>query len=622
MREPRNPFSMRTSEHIESDDTFLRLFGPGVLEMLPKDNLLEKVQIFLSAPGGGKTSLFRLFTPNVLQTLHRSRNIDDYKDIYQRLKALDIVSEDGPSILGIMLSCAKNYAVIDDISMDQGRKDRLLFSLLNSRIILSMLQGALVLNNLHYPEDLDKIKIHSNTVDIPTTIPLLGTGYQLYEWACSVEQKVCELIDSFNPHDVSIEGSSTLDVLSILNPKNILIDNCPIVKYVLLMFDNVQKLTESQRKILMASLFDIRPPCGIWIAERLEALRPDEMLAPGSTTGREYGEPVILEKYWKTSKHFENIIKNIADRRSRLNPDANIGPFAGCLEDTIDSREYNIKFSEAIEVIRNRINSNYSGNQRYEKWIKSREELVGSVHQLAIEWRKLEILIARDLRRGQMIFDFALEEEEGNSSSSLKAAAEYFLYHEFNIPYYYGMTRLTNLASFNIEQFLSFSEDIFEEIISKTLIRERPQLSPTRQEAILKKAIQQRWQELPRKIQKGRETQKLLEAIYNFAKTETLRPNAPYAPGVTGIAISMDDRDKLIKGMSTNRVYNSLALVLSSCISNNLLEVSLDRAQGKKGLTWMVLYLNRWLCLKFNLPLQYGGWRQKSLSELCKWLDV
>src|SRR5208337_3444304 len=101
---------------------------------------------------------------------------------------------------------------------------------------------------------------------------------------------------------------------------------------------------------------------------------------------------------------------------------------------------------------------------------------------------------------------------------------------------YYGISRLKNLASSNIEQFLAFAGDIFEEIISKTLLRQAPQLSPLRQEIIIRKAVQQRWLELPRKIERGREVQKFLEAIHHFTKRETEKPNAPYAPGVTGIA--------------------------------------------------------------------------------------
>ena len=35
----------------------------------------------------------------------------------------------------------------------------------------------------------------------------------------------------------------------------------------------------------------------------------------------------------------------------------------------------------------------------------------------------------------------------------------------------------------------------------------------------------------------------------------------------------------------------------------------------------MVLYLNRMFCVYFDLPLEYGGFREKSLDELTGWIN-
>ena len=43
MREPRNPFRLRASEAIESDTTFLKLFGPRYAHLLPEGTQLWSI---------------------------------------------------------------------------------------------------------------------------------------------------------------------------------------------------------------------------------------------------------------------------------------------------------------------------------------------------------------------------------------------------------------------------------------------------------------------------------------------------------------------------------------------------------------------------------------------------
>src|SRR5262245_24126452 len=184
MKEPRNPFRLRASEHIESDTTFLHLFGPGMLDLLPKERLLENVRILRSAPGGGKTSLMRLFTPSVLLALHAHRTRDECRELYQRMQELSVIDESGPRLLGVMLSCARNYAALADMGFDQRRQERLLFGLLNVRIVLATLRGALALCGLDYPGSLYRL----NIALLPGAEPPLGvrfpcSGKEMYDWA-------------------------------------------------------------------------------------------------------------------------------------------------------------------------------------------------------------------------------------------------------------------------------------------------------------------------------------------------------------------------------------------------------------------------------------------------------
>jgi hypothetical protein len=187
------------------------------------------------------------------------------------------------------------------------------------------------------------------------------------------------------------------------------------------------------------------------------------------------------------------------------------------------------------------------------------------------------------------------------------------------VPYYFGISRLAVLASSNLEQFLRLVGDEFEEVVAATIMRKVPSLAAERQDSILRKASEAVWREIPRRAKYGDQVSRLLESVARFARDTTYQPNAPYSPGVTGVAISMDDRSKLLDPayLRRNEEHKLLAEIIAAALSQNLLEAQLD--YRVKGGDWMVLNLNRLLCARFDLPLQYGGFRERSLKELVAW---
>lgn len=628
MRETRNPFKILSSEAIERESIFLRLFGPGVLGILDtlKDTAWSSLQTFRSAPGGGKTSLFRLFTPQSLLTLYESQSSDEYRDLYLRLKGLNVISETGPNILGVYLSCARNYAALEDLEIERSLKDRLLFSLLNSRIILATLRSVLEFKKLSYPDDLDKLFINRPPqTDIPFTIPVPCSGVELNRWASELERAVCNAIDSFTLIKTEeLVGHDTLYCLLFLTPDCIMVNRTRIEAHILLMLDDVHKLTNQQRNQLRKVIYELRAPIGIWLAERLQALTPEEILLEGALPGREYLPPIVLEEFWRRGRteQFEKLVSNIAERRAKLSTEVQIGTLESGLQDILESGVY----ETAFHTVSKRVDDIFFSTRKFELW-KDKTKIEGTSREKAIAVRALEILVDREVSSAQRkLVDIPISEKilETQTGSNVNAAAEWFLSREFNIPYYFGFSRIARLSSSNIEQFLMMSGELFEEIISASLLRKARVLSPTRQEEILKKVAKLRWDEIPRTISNGRDVIRFLESLRQFCLSESLRLNAPYAPGVTGIAISMRDRDRLItsSNQKISTKYSKLAKILSVCISNNLLEASLDRKQGARGgKTWMILYLNRLLCLHFGLPLQYVGWRPRTLDQLCSYVE-
>ncbi len=628
MREPRNPFRLRASEHIESDATFLRLFEPSMLDLLPGEQLWERVRILRSAPGGGKTTLMRLFTPQVLLTLHAYRTRDDCRELYSRLESLGVIGDAGPRLLGIFLSCSRNYATLADMEIDDGRKQRLLFGLLDARLILAALRGALAMRRLDYPDEVDRLTISAQEGTEPApglTFPCKGN--LLYEWAKRIEENVCEAIDSFDPSQLeTLTGHEVLASFSIIRPEHLLIDGSPVADRTLVMLDDVHKLTATQRETVLRGLLELRSPVTTWVAERFEALSTDEMLSPGATGGRDYDKVIFVEQFWREKnrkQRLEKLLLNVADRRARAATDVEIGSFASCLQGSIESIPWQERIVSAANDVAERVRRVGDRGALYQEWIAARESMTGTALEKLLAWRTLEILIERDRKKQQQTLDFALssEELEAREGSDVEAAAELFLARELGLPYYFGASRLASLASANVEQFLWLAGEAFEEVVSAALIKKPIDLAPDRQEAIVRRTIAEWWEEIPRRVRYGRQVRDLLQAIGGFAHHVTYQSNAPYSPGVTGIAISMRDRDRLrdpeaLKGATG---LQQVADVMASAIAHNLLEPILD--YKVKGGRWMVLYLNRALCVQFRLPLHYGGFRERRLSDIRQWLD-
>lgn len=624
MNEPRNPFALGRSESIDSDSVFLQLFEPVILDVFPTDDLFAKIHIIRSAPGGGKTSLLRLFTPGVLQALYSYRSSEAYKDLYSQLVGLGAFDENGPQLLGVMLSCSRAFADFEDLPLEPRSRARLLTALLNAKILLAALRGALALRQRSFPRDLGLVTFNVEPDTAPTLDgqPFPTAGPAVYAWAQRVEREVYDAANSFRPLVQPPPGHEELFSLRLIGEGRLRVEGAPVARHSLLMIDNVHELTARQREHFLQLVFADSMPRHVWFAERLSALPPTEMLNSGAVTGRD-NVVILLEEFWRERRRrLEKLLLNIADRRSRYARDTDVHEFAPHLEDSLDGVHWSQAFVGALRSIEERVRVQAAARPTFSEWVASRATTTGTPRERATAWRVLEILMARELRDSQMLLEMPLSEDEllSKDDSSVSAAAELFLAREAGVPYYYGPTTLASLASFNIEQFLRLAGGMFEELISAALIRQPSTLRADRQERVLEKAVRERWLDVPNRVEYGRDVQRLLDAIGEFSRWQTYLPNAPYAPGVTGIGITMVDRDVLRNPVGPmNHEYEHLSRVISAALSHNLLEAYLD--VKCKGKTWMLLYLNRSLCVRFQLPLQYGGWRPKNLRDLAGWLQ-
>ena len=626
MKDLHNPFTMLSSENIKDDELFLKLFSSDVMQVIPYDAFGDKVKIFRSGPGGGKTSIFRIFRPQSLIIINNQKEQEEYTELANELQKREVISENGPKLLGIYLRL-NDYSDCDDLPFNSKQKEKIFFSLIGTRLILKTIKGIQILKNLETKE-LKKIKIKNlEDADIGiTSIPC--NGLDLYCWASKLEREICSILYSFVPkHNENISCFNGLEFLKILSPQNFLIDEKPIISNSLLMLDDLHELRPKQRQILLEKLILTRYPLSIWLSERLETLELEEIF-PGQVK-REY-DIVHLEDYWEYSQgiRFEKFAKAVANKRAKMaNTEFDITLFEGLLQDTLNIPDVTLKFQKIADEIHNRLKQKPTNKITYDKWIKFEESKNNSSEENALRWKSLEIQIAREENNTQSrLVDLALPIPEKDIFSNLKSTANFFIHDEFKMPYFYGMSTICKLSTSNIELFLEIASDIFEEVISKKIMKKYPlTMTANRQESIIKKVAKTHWNEIPKRLTNGNDAIKLLQNIGKFAIANTMKPNAPYAPGVTGIAISTQSYKKLIdpEVQKKNFVYKRLADTLQSCLSHNYLKPKYDSKQGKSGSdTVVVLYLNRLLCAHFGLPIGYGGWRKKTPDELCNWIGI
>ncbi len=626
MKEVRNPFLLQTAESIDSDSDFLRLFGHRVLDLLPDDALTGRPLFIRSAPGGGKTSLLKLFTPSVLQNLVVMKANEATKDLFSKLKALGAVSDQGVRVLSVMLSSARTFPALVDVGLNATRAKRLLLALIDSRILLGALRSILVVRGLRFPDDLSRLSLVAPPNEIVPGLSFPADGVAVQQWAESVEQRVAELIDTL----LSTEGSGpsghdALLSLHMLDANCVRLDGKPFETHWLITFDDMQKLAPSQRSDLLQVVVEQRSRSTVWLAERFEALANEELLANGALSGRDH-YVIALEREWKKGRWFESAVKLIADRRARMAADS-AGPnapdaFAPTIEVDLDSPSWDDKMQAALDTVRNRVEAIAASKPHYAEWVQSRANIESSLHHQLIKWRALEILIARHAGKSQLsLFPEPLptRELDEKEAANVRAAAELFISKEFSFPYYFGPSQLANLGSFNIEQFIRLAGDLFEEALSAAVMRRPTTLSPQSQERIIKAAFEKRIMDLPRRARNGRGALNFLDAIGKFCREETYQPNAPYAPGVTGFALTMADCAYMYDPSTRIKrpEIDAFADVLNTALQYNLLLPEVDRPRPSGRV--VVLYLNRLVCTKYDLPLHYGGFRVKRLQDVMYW---
>ncbi|MEK9939855.1 MAG: hypothetical protein VW548_02655, partial [Methylotenera sp.] len=198
-----NPFKERATERTASDDAFVRIFSPRILENLTEDVFKGGVHLFVSPPGGGKTTLCRAFTPSVLNSFWKSKEIADMKESAKVLIDLGVIDvNEGPKLLGVQLTCLSGYA---DLPSDVAIKhDGLFRALMNCRIVLRSLRSLMTVLKVNSIDQLSSITLeYPGELQELSAIPRETSPVTLADWAEKCEREVYSHLDALNDSDVT-----------------------------------------------------------------------------------------------------------------------------------------------------------------------------------------------------------------------------------------------------------------------------------------------------------------------------------------------------------------------------------------------------------------------------------
>ena len=342
----------------------------------------------------------------------------------------------------------------------------------------------------------------------------------------------------------------------------------------------------------------------VWLAMRYDKFTYEELMPKTDMIGRDYNSIHL-----GTDNKFEKMLGSIIEKRSNLSSyDIKL---SNSLEQTsILSDE---QYQAIIDYCRNDIATRYG---LYDELLGYIEDNFETLQDKAEQTFALMLFSQREFKTSFPMFPHERSTYGELIKADIVKISRDIIPAVFNYPMYYGVEKLKELSPNNTEQFISFCNVLYEQLLTQKLLHPRRALLLTAavQDKLIKDECKKKLKRLL--TEHGRGVFTFISNLGGFCKSQTLQLGGSYGT-VNGFAIR--DTETLF-GSSMNLIDDTkLEGVLKICLANNLL-FTRETKQGEKDKEWIVFYLNRWICAAFSLPLGYGGWRKRTIKELTDWI--
>jgi hypothetical protein len=626
-----NPFHYRTADTrygIPSDlSNFIELFSSKSLNIFDNcKTVFENIPLLLvSSPGGGKTSIMRVFSYESLNYLCENNNKN--KPLFNKLEELGCYKNSKPYLLGLRLIATKRYN--DFFELDNKSKNGLFYAFFNSRVIILFIQAIFTIYGLRLDENKSNAKFRLKKTANDSARNAFNrfkasNVISLYNTMMEIEENLFDIVnDPFWDGVPSSYTDKEIWALNFIFSIDVIIEGKRIEYLPIVMIDDFHNFKSKARDIFLESLSSREFNFPFWLSSRKSALPLETYMSDELKTAVNKGRDYEVLDLNKNHKNFSAVLFDIFKLRishieSKLS--INVKGFNIFLKNNFNDKNFVVTDSTIDQLKKNLKEKYVQGLNHIDKIITTYIDHNLPNEKIAIYLAALDIYLYRKIGEDTIFYQnknrISLQEfNKFISRHQNYNASKLFLGKKLRLPYYCGIRNIISITSNSIDQFLSIFGRFYDELSVNFFIKgnEWEPLSFERQNDLINKLAFEYLNRIPKEIPYGKYISPFIRKLLGFCHNETYKNNAPYAPGVTGIALLSDEFGALKK--CTTRKYIHLYKIIKNAISHNLLEPNYITRQNK---TLIVLYVNRLLCCTatWHLPVQKGSYRILRLNYL------